>query len=89
VSHLGFGREVREALQRRIDHLVSDGLARRDGQRVIFAQQLIETCGSATSTPRPRTLQSKAAFRTDRLNPASLSPVSTVSDSIWHLADLR
>jgi len=43
VSHLGFGREVREALQRRIDHLVSEGLARRDGQRVIFAQQLIDT----------------------------------------------
>ena len=43
VSHLGFGREVREALQRRIDHLVSEGLARRDGQRVIFARQLIDT----------------------------------------------
>jgi type IV secretory pathway VirD2 relaxase len=43
VSHIGFGGEVREALQRRIDHLVSEGLARRDGQRVIFAQQLIDT----------------------------------------------
>jgi type IV secretory pathway VirD2 relaxase len=43
VSHIGFGREVREALQRRIDHLVSEGLARRDGQRVIFARQLIDT----------------------------------------------
>ena len=43
MSHIGFGGEVREALQRRIDHLVSEGLARRDGQRVIFAQQLIDT----------------------------------------------
>jgi type IV secretory pathway VirD2 relaxase len=42
VSHIGFGRDVRDALQRRIDHLATEGLARRDGQRVIFARQLID-----------------------------------------------
>jgi type IV secretory pathway VirD2 relaxase len=39
----GFGGEVRAALAARADHLVSEGLARRQGQRVIFARNLIET----------------------------------------------
>ena len=37
VSHIGFGRDVREALQRRTDHLTTEELARRDGQRIMFA----------------------------------------------------
>ena len=39
----GFGTEVRDAMDRRIDHIVSEGLARRQGQRVIFARDLIDT----------------------------------------------
>ena len=39
----GFGAEVRQAMDRRADHLVADGLARRQGQRVVFAGGLIET----------------------------------------------
>jgi type IV secretory pathway VirD2 relaxase len=39
----GFGREVREALDARTDHLVEEGLARRAGQRVILARNLIGT----------------------------------------------
>jgi hypothetical protein len=30
-------------MDRRVDHLVEDGLARRQGQRVIFARDLIDT----------------------------------------------
>ena len=30
----GFGAEVRDAMDRRVDHLVEEGLARRQGQRV-------------------------------------------------------
>ena len=39
----GFGREVREAMNARIEHLVGQGLANRQGQRVIFARDLLDT----------------------------------------------
>ena len=39
----GFGAEVREAMDRRVDHLVEEGLARRQGQRVVFARDLLDT----------------------------------------------
>ncbi|RVB80653.1 MULTISPECIES: VirD2 family relaxase/mobilization nuclease [unclassified Mesorhizobium] len=38
----GFGREVRRALKSRTEHFVNQGFARRDGQRIIFAPNLIE-----------------------------------------------
>ncbi len=38
-----FGREVREAMDRRLDHLVEQGLARRQGQRIVFARNLLNT----------------------------------------------
>ncbi|MEL6644920.1 MAG: DUF3363 domain-containing protein [Pseudomonadota bacterium] len=43
LSSAGFGAEVREALDRRADHLVAQGLARRQGQRVTFARDLLAT----------------------------------------------
>jgi type IV secretory pathway VirD2 relaxase len=43
LSESGFGREVRQALDARIDHLVGEGLARRQSQRVIFARDLLAT----------------------------------------------
>jgi hypothetical protein len=43
TSTAGFGAEVREAMERRIDHLVEEGLARRQGQRVIFARDMLDT----------------------------------------------
>ena len=39
----GFGAEVREAMDQRVDHLVEEGLARRQGQRIIFARDLLGT----------------------------------------------
>lgn len=39
----GFGREVREALAARTDHLVDAGLAQRQGRRVLFARDLLAT----------------------------------------------
>jgi type IV secretory pathway VirD2 relaxase len=38
-----FVAEVRDAMEHRIDHLASEGLARRQGQRVVFARDLINT----------------------------------------------
>jgi type IV secretory pathway VirD2 relaxase len=39
----GFGDEVRKALDVRIDRLIEDGLARRQGQRAVFARGLLDT----------------------------------------------
>lgn len=43
LSGSGFGAEVRQAMDRRIEHLAGQGLARRQGQRVIFARDLLNT----------------------------------------------
>jgi type IV secretory pathway VirD2 relaxase len=43
VSSAGFGIAARDAMERRIDHLAGEGLARRQGQRVIFARDLLNT----------------------------------------------
>lgn len=43
LSGGGFGAEVRDAMAARIDHLVEEGLARRQGQRVVFARDLLAT----------------------------------------------
>jgi type IV secretory pathway VirD2 relaxase len=43
LSGGGFGLDVREAMDRRIDYLADQGLARRQGQRVTFARDLINT----------------------------------------------
>jgi len=39
----GFGAEVRDAMEARAKHLVDEGLARRQGQRIIFARGLLDT----------------------------------------------
>ena len=43
LSDAGFGAEVRHALERRKDHLVAQGLAQRQGQRVTFIRDLLAT----------------------------------------------
>jgi type IV secretory pathway VirD2 relaxase len=42
LSDGGFGREVREAMDARVEFLVSEGLARRQGQPVIFIGDLLD-----------------------------------------------
>jgi type IV secretory pathway VirD2 relaxase len=42
LSEGGFGREVREALQTRVDHFASEGLVRRERSRVTFARDLLD-----------------------------------------------
>jgi type IV secretory pathway VirD2 relaxase len=39
----GFGAEIRDAMARRSDHLVAEGLTRRQGDRVFFAPGVIDT----------------------------------------------
>ena len=43
LSGGGFGAEVRDAMETRIDHLAAEGLARRQGQRTVFARDLLAT----------------------------------------------
>jgi type IV secretory pathway VirD2 relaxase len=43
ASSAGFGADVREAMEQRIDHLAEECLARRQGQRVVFARDLLQT----------------------------------------------
>ena len=39
----GFGREARDAMQARAEHLADEGLARRQGQRIILHRDLLNT----------------------------------------------
>ena len=43
LSGGGFGGEVRQAMEARVDYLATEGLAHRQGQRVIFARALLAT----------------------------------------------
>jgi type IV secretory pathway VirD2 relaxase len=46
ISEAGFGCEVRDAMQARAGHLVAEGLARRQGQRLVFSRDLLDTLRS-------------------------------------------
>ena len=43
LSDGGFGAEVSQALDRRAEHLIREGLAEKQGRRVVFARNLIDT----------------------------------------------
>jgi type IV secretory pathway VirD2 relaxase len=43
LGQVGFGAEVHEAMQRRAEHLVEQGLAERRGQGIVLSQNLIGT----------------------------------------------
>lgn len=43
LSDGGFGHEVQDALERRAEHLVKEGLAQRQGGRMVFARRLLDT----------------------------------------------
>ncbi|MGB5083270.1 MAG: DUF3363 domain-containing protein [Methylocystis silviterrae] len=43
ISQAGFGQDVRNAMDARADHLIAEGLARRQVQRFVFASNLLET----------------------------------------------
>jgi type IV secretory pathway VirD2 relaxase len=42
-SNAGFGGDVTAAMERRAEHLIAEGLAQRQGQRVTFARNLLAT----------------------------------------------
>ncbi|WP_066798544.1 relaxase/mobilization nuclease domain-containing protein [Sphingomonas soli] len=70
----GFGAEVRDAMRAREDHLVAEGLATRNGKRVILAPNLIDTLRSADL----REASARIAARTG-LTPYETAPGSTIA----------
>ena len=73
VSSGGFGAEVHDAMEARIDHLAEEGLARRQGQRVVFARDLLATL-------RRRELEDTAAkTRPRRGSHTNLRPMASTS----------
>jgi hypothetical protein len=43
ASGSGFGAEMQEAMARRRQHLIEEGLARRQGQQTVFARDLLDS----------------------------------------------
>ncbi|HQT90122.1 MAG TPA: DUF3363 domain-containing protein, partial [Acidiphilium sp.] len=43
ISGAGFGAELRDAMDRRAEYLINQGFAQRQGKRVIFARDLLNT----------------------------------------------
>ncbi|MBN9306956.1 MAG: type VI secretion protein [Devosia sp. 67-54] len=43
LSEAGFGRDVADAMHQRAEHLIREGLAQRQGSRVVLGRQLLET----------------------------------------------
>jgi hypothetical protein len=69
----GFGQAVRQALDRRAEHLASKGLARRQANRFIFAQDLLdrltrrELASTASAIARESGLQHRSLGDGDRI----------------------
>lgn len=43
LAETGFGRIVCDAIEKRVDHLVGEGLAERRGNQILFARNLLDT----------------------------------------------
>lgn len=59
----GFGKEVREALRQRADFLVEQGLAERQGQRVVLARNLLATLRGRELTAAARELSAQTGMQ--------------------------
>ena len=81
LSRGGFGAELRQAMDRRIDHLVEQDLARRQGQRVIFAPDLLNTLRWRALDEAAADCQQRPGFPIAHPPKASMSPASIASAS--------
>ena len=77
----GFGAEVRKAMDLRIDHLVQQELARRQGQRVVSLAISSKRCAGASSTRPPPNCPPTRDSPIVHRPKASTSPASTDSAS--------
>lgn len=60
LAETGFGCTVRDAMEKRVDHLVGEGLAERRGKQILFVRDLLDTL-------RRRELASVASSLEDEL----------------------
>jgi type IV secretory pathway VirD2 relaxase len=58
----GFGAEVRDALSERSEHLASEGLARRQGQRFLFARDLLDELRSRELSSVAKTIAARTGL---------------------------
>ncbi|MGQ7957087.1 DUF3363 domain-containing protein [Pseudomonas sp. SP16.1] len=63
VVDQGFGKEVREALRQRADFLVEQGLAERQGQRMVLARNLLATLRGRELTAAARELSAQTGLQ--------------------------
>jgi type IV secretory pathway VirD2 relaxase len=65
LAPTGFAAEVRAALDRRIDHLIGEDLARRRGRQVVFASDLLGTLErrELADAARPIAMQTGFVYR--------------------------
>jgi type IV secretory pathway VirD2 relaxase len=63
LSDQGFGKEVREALRQRADFLVEQGLAERQGQRVVLARNLLATLRGRELTAAAREISAQTGMQ--------------------------
>lgn len=59
----GFGKEVREVLRQRVDFLVKQGLAERQGQRVLLARNLLATLRGRELTATARDISTQTGMQ--------------------------
>jgi len=59
----GFGKEVREVLRQRVDFLVEQGLAKRQGQRVLLARNLLATLRGRELTAAAREISAQTGMQ--------------------------
>lgn len=63
LADKGFGTEVREALRQRVDFLVEQGFAERQGQRIVFARNLLATLRGRELTTVAREISSQTGMQ--------------------------
>lgn len=63
LADKGFGKEVREALRQRADFLVVQGLAHRQGQRVVLARNLLATLRGRELTAAAREISAHTGLQ--------------------------
>lgn len=62
VASRGFGAQVRDAMQARVDFLAEQGLAQRRGQRVVLVRNLLATLRDRELTSVGKTLQDQTGL---------------------------
>ncbi|MFM8858902.1 MAG: DUF3363 domain-containing protein, partial [Methylocystis sp.] len=63
LSHKGFGQEVHQAMRQRAEHLIDQGLARREGEGIRFRKDILNTLRNQELESVGRSLSEKRGMR--------------------------